>query len=439
MGDGMSLNNFSWMGYNPEMLRTVGSNNWQWNMFGTYPNDSLAANNDYNQFKFDYNTSIFLDDTARMSSIMGPMVKMLQASIAEWSHKSLMNISGDYPDLTIRDRRTKSDKTDGTDGKSDKIDGTRVIKETDINNTLNAMGVKDSRMSSKEITYTDKDGKEQKTKLLQRLIQLSKDYQDNPENPEKVEISDANYKLLWDIAGKYAKTGDLSREDYATLIEIATNPGGPGAYKAAKEGEEGEEGEKDKKGVRPEKYKAVLENTEAMDYYKKLSAQYKDLLYDSDATEESLAELTKDTTKYNVLEVYKDFNKNYGSIEDENLIDAIFDDTTRWGKVKNIYGSLIDNNLSDDAKPSVTSLSDALIARTKDVIKNNPKLAKEDIDTLKAKAAALQDAVNGADTTIWGWSFKNITTDSKKAISSSFKALADAIDEVETSVYGEFE
>lgn len=429
MGDGLSIGK-TWTVQVPDSVgRTVSQNLWQYSLFPMatspsvmYPCDGLSNLNDAALMKFDFDTTNFLDTSTKMFYQLMPMVKQWMAQQAEIYQKTMQSISGNT-NINIKKAPEAEDPA--------KIDGKKEIKEEEINATINKMATdpKTAARMNRKVTYTDKNGKEITDKtLLQRLIQLSKEYQENPDKPETIEISKENYELLWDIAGKYAKTGELSREDYAKLIEIATNPGGPGAYKKDKEDD------KEKTGVRPEKYQAVLDNTEAMNYYKKLSAAYKEALYNGDATEETLAELTKDTNKYNILEVYKDFNKNYGSLEDENLIDAIFDDTTRWGKTR-----WTDRLLSDDAKPSITSLSDALIARTNDVIKNNPKLAKEDVDALKAKIEALQNALNGVEYKSFGWSYKTPTNNSTKAISTSFKALADALDAVETNVYGEIE
>lgn len=430
MGDEMSLNNFSWMGYNPDPMRTIGSNNWQWNMFGTYPNDSLSANNDYNQFKFDYNTSIFLDDTARMTAIMGPMVKMLQASIAEWSQKSLMNISSDYPDLTIRDRRTKSDKTDGTDGKSDKIDGTKVIKETEINTALNAMGTKDSRMGSKEITYIDKNGKEQKTKLLQRLIQLSKDYQDNPDNPEKIEISESNYKLLWDIAGKYAKTGELSREDYATLIDIAINPGGPGAYK--KGGKEDE----DKELIEKPNLSMITD-----EQIRPIVLDFKEAITGPGTDKKLLGNAVGAVNKDNILEVmdaYKQYIRANKPNEKQDLVEAILDDCALWGGgdtglcdatfwgpgYNKLFRGKWFARQGDDAKPRLEIIQEALIKRANKFIKDNGEkkgITKEDIKNFTLP----ENEYNS-------WADKSRDDE---GIKKSFKSFIEKLKEAEAATY----
>lgn len=428
MGDGLSIGK-TWTVQVPNTGRTISQNNWQYSLFPMatapsvmYPCDSLSNYNDAQLMNFDFNTSCFLDSSVNMFYQLMPMMKQWMAQQAEIYQKTMESISANTK-INIKKVTPNDDP--------EEIDGKKEIKETEINSTLNKMATdpKTAERMNRKITYTDKDGKEIKDKtLLQRLIELSKQYQENPDKPEIIEISKENYELLWDIAGKFAKTGELSREDYAKLIEIATNPGGPGAYKKADEHDDKES------KTRPEKYQAVLDNTEAMNYYKKLSAAYKEALYNGDATEETLAELTKDTNKYNILEVYKDFNKYYGRLEDENLIDAIFDDTTRWGKTR-----WTDELLSDDAKPSITTLSEALIARTNDVIKNNPKLAKEDVDALKAKIQSLQNALNGVQFKGFGWSCQSPTSESKKAISTNFNELADALDKIETNVYGENE
>ena len=436
MGEGLSIGKTWTVNVPADSTRTVSPNLWQYSLFpmGTtptimYPSDGLSNFNDSQLMNFDYNVSSLMDTSANMFYQIMPMMKQWMAQQAEMYQKIMASLHSNT-NVTV----TNPANNDNTE-----IDGTKVIKENQIEKVITEISTdpNNSGRFNKEITITNKDGKEEKTTLLRRLIDLSKQYQDDPTTAE---ISDGNYKLLWDIAGKYAKTGELSTSEYKTLLEIAKNPGGPGAYK-----EEETDEEDGKENVRPGKYQAAIDNTEAMDYYKKLSNEYKNLLYESDATEESLSELTKHTNKYNVLYLVKDFEKYHGSIEEENLIDAIFDDTSRWGKIK--YG-FITNATTDDAKPSVTHLSNALIERANDLIKNNAEFTKQFVDeekkttiadVLKAKISALQNALNTSDYATISWSGKKLSDDAEKAISNTFKDLADTLFKYETEAYGEVE
>lgn len=412
--------------------RTIGSNNWQYSLFpcGTapsimYPSDSLANMNDQWLKKFDYSTGYFLDTSSALLQNVMPMLKEWMAKQTELYQKTMMNISGN----------TNINIEKAEEGDASKVDGKKAIEETSMTTTIAKMlqDPKTAERMGKEIKFKDKNGKEQSLTLAQRIANLIKDYQQNPDDPESIEISKENYEIVWDILGKYAKTGKLSREDYATLIEIAKNPGGPGSHKVKtekkEEKEKAEKEEKAKKVERPSKYQDAL-NLETVDNYKSLALEYKNDLYEDDATEESLALLTAKTNKYNVLPMVKEFNKNYGNLEDENIIDAIFADTSRWGKC-----DILMDALSDDAKPSVQYLSNALIDRAKDLLKNNPKLAEETQTDLKSKISALQSSTQNVETRIG----KEPKKESKEAISKSFQNLLNKLDELETEIYGEYE
>lgn len=405
--------------------RTIGQNMWQYSVFPMstapsimYPCDKLSSMNDAQLMNFDFGTTQFLDSSTNIMYQVMPMMKQWMAQQAELYQKIMENL------------HSSSKVTVENPDKKDNIDGTKVIKESEINSVLNRIAadpVNKDRFT-KNIEYTDSNGNKVTDKnLLQRLIQLSIEYY---ETPDTAEISEENYKLLWDIAGKYDKTGELSTSDYKILLEIAKNPGGPGAYQ--KPADEGDDDSKE--ATRPEKYQAAIDNTEDYKHYKKLSQSFKDTLYDSDATEDSLALITKDVNKYNVLYIAKDFEKYHGNLNEENLIDAIFDDTSRWGKTR-----WSDELLSDDAKPSVTSLSNALIERANDLIKNNSKLEKSKVEALSSQVKSLQNAIQNVKFQTLGWSVQSLTSESKENISQNFQGLVDKLMELETEIYGEVE
>lgn len=431
MGEGLSVNK-SWTIQVPNSGRTVSQNLWQYSIFPMatapsvmYPCDGLSNMNDMQLMNFDFNTSNFLDSSTNMIYQLMPMMKQWMAQQAELYQKTMEGISGS----TKIKIKTPEDETVRKDGS---IDGTKVIKETEINKTITKMATDPTVADriNKEITYKDKDGKEQKTTLLRRLIELSKEYQENPDNPEIIQISKENYELLWDIAGKYSKTGELSRSDYAQLVEIAKNPGGPGAYKADKGGND------DKKtGERPAKNQAVLDAAEAgsPDNYKDLALDIKKSLYGLGTDTDMLNLVNDKINQYNVLEITSEFNKKYGRYKNENIIDAIFDDCSGWG-----CGNFWHNQ--GDAEPYVNQLSDSLIKRAENIIKNNKSLNEKDIEALKAACKKLQNVKNDDNieylkSVSWDNEKENMTPESRKAISSAYQDLFKQLEKVEEEIY----
>lgn len=120
------------------------------NMFGAYPNDSLAALNDTALFKFDNTASLFLDETARLSSFVGPLLKMLEAQNAQWAQIAAMNISKGNPSINIVNKTTKPE-TDEKDSKD--IDGTKEIKESQIKSTLERWVLLIQELATKKLIH----------------------------------------------------------------------------------------------------------------------------------------------------------------------------------------------------------------------------------------------------------------------------------------------
>lgn len=382
MGEGLSIGKTWTVNVPADSTRTVSPNLWQYSLFpmGTtptimYPSDGLSNFNDSQLMNFDYNVSSLMDTSANMFYQIMPMMKQWMAQQAEMYQKIMASLHSNT-NVTVTDSANK----DNTE-----IDGTKVIKENQIEKVITKISTdpNNSDRFNKEITITNKDGKEEKTTLLRRLIELSKQYQDDPTTAE---ISDGNYELLWDIAGKYAKTGELSTSEYKTLLEIAKNPGGPGAYVKSSE----ENKDKENKGTRPAKNKSVLDAAEAgsPDNYKSLAKEYVAALYKAWGTDEDkLYDLTneKHMNEYNVLEVYNEFAqlgeaRKYG----ETLTDAIFADCAGWGGGEAFLG--LGNN---DAKPHITAIDKAFVSRAKHFAQNNPEVA--------AKYGFLKEITNPTD------------------------------------------
>lgn len=401
MGNSWKVNVPSYTG------RTIGNNSWQWDMFGVYPNDTLGAINDYNQFQFDYNTSIFMDDTVRMQRYFTPLLKLLQANIAEWYNRTSLNISNNDSDFVINDKR-RNNKVERED-----IDGTKEIKKEEVAGVV-AKFINEKNVGGyfgEEFTYKDREGNEFKTTLLQRLIGLCHDYL----KEDKPLLSKENFETIWDIAGKYSKTGKLTSEEYKTLKNIAANPGG----EAEDADEEDEEDNTTKKAERPQKNQAVLDAAKAgeADNYEQLATMMKEALYISGTDTDKLDYVKTKIDKNIVLELTKHFNERYGESEGETIIDAIFNDCSNWGTGNHWWSG-------DDAKPYVQKLANSLIERTEDLIKNNTNIADEDKD-------ALQNACNALKTSLTS------ENPSREDIKNAYNDLCTKLDKMEKSIYGE--
>ena len=434
MGDGLSIGKTWTVNVPAGSSRTVSPNLWQYSLFpmGTtpsvmYPSDGLSNFNDSQLMGFDYGVSSLMDTSTNLYMQVMPMLKQWMAQQAEMYQKIMANL---HSNTNINVNNNNNDNSN--------IDGTTVIKESQIKDVLNSIANDPNNKDrfSKEITITNKDGKEEKTTLLRRLIDLSKQYQDDPTTAE---ISEENYKLLWDIAGKYAKTGELSTEDYGKLLEIAKNPGGPGAY--VEEDNEQEETQSE----RPAKNQEVLNAAEAgsPDNYKSLAREYVKALYEAWGTDVSkLYELTseKNMNEYNVLEVYNEFAQlGEARKYNETLVDAIFADCDGWGGGEAFWGMG-----SNDAKPHIDAIDKAFVARAKHFAQNNPEVAAKygflkevtnPTDEQKEKLIAVggkyydPQQINVPDTLI--------DKKQREVTSQNIKAFAEKLTKAEKEAYGE--
>lgn len=298
--------------------RTIGQNMWQYSVFPMstapsimYPSDKLSSMNDAQLMNFDFGTTQFLDASTNIMYQVMPMMKQWMAQQAELYQKIMENLHSSSK-VTVENPDNK-----------DNIDGTKVITKDQINSILNKIAADPANKDrfNGEITITNKDGKEEKTTLLRRLIQLSKEYQ---EAPDTAEISEENYKLLWDIAGKYDETGELSTSDYKVLLEIAKNPGGPGAYKKPEE--------KPETKATPMTDIANYKKTdvEYKNQVTNIAADYKNALFSWGTKDGPLQSATDSITADNIVEVYDKFNRKYGVDEGETLIESIYNDFDDW-------------------------------------------------------------------------------------------------------------
>ncbi len=415
MVNGINLNGQNSWGCNPYMLRynPVPTELWSFDLSCMSPQDSIGTINDIGLFNFDVATNNLVNQTAALSSKIVPYLTAFQANISS-QYQQIMGLLSRpaTPNMFLNPWiYNPFDNNFGAVNNSGKISYKDKIDESDVATYIGKLGNDPKWKAALNEKIKLDDGTE--VTILQRLVDLCHDYLTN-EDPE---LSAEEFAQIQEIAGKYGKTGKISREDFLTLKKIVE------AHTGKKADPNGADGDKI---ARPDKYQAVLDNAEAgsPNNYKQLSNYFKDILYNGDATEDSLNEGTKLMDKYNVLNVVQHFKNEYGHLEEENIIDAIFADTSRWGNVTGL------NWMTDDAKPSVTRISELLIDRTNDIIEKNPQMSEEDKNALKAKSAALSNAL--ANTT-------SHSDSNKKAISAAFQDLADSLEKVENSIYGEVE
>ena len=413
------VNGINFNGQNNWVLNTntvrynaVPTSLWSYDLSCMAPQDSLGTLNDIGLFNFDIGVNNLVNQTAALNANILPYLTAFQANISAQNQQIMSLLSRPAtPNMFLSpfnnavNNTVNNNTTTTTTTYKDKID------ESDVATYIGKLGNDPKWKDALGAKIKLADGTE--TTILQRLVDLCHDYLTN-EDPE---LSAEEFAQIQEIAGKYGKTGKISREEFLTLKKIVE------AHTGKKADPNGADGDKI---ARPDKYQAVLDNAEAgsPNNYKQLSNYFKDILYNGDATEDSLNEGTKLMDKYNVLNVVQHFKNEYGHLEEENIIDAIFADTSRWGNVTGL------NWMTDDAKPSVTRISELLIDRTNDIIEKNPQMSEEDKNALKAKSAALSNAL--ANTT-------SHSDSNKKAISAAFQDLADSLEKVENSIYGEVE
>lgn len=292
----------------------VNRNTWQWDMTASYPNDILGGLNDINIFQSNAQVASLVDSTASMEMNLLPMVQNFQAQMAQMWQLMMTNMqSGNFNiDWTkILDPSKKpSTTTTTTTGNAEKIAESKIVS------TLERMGIGDavSERMNKEITVKDKDGKEVKTTVLKRLLELCNEYRKDPENAQ---LSKENYEKIWQIVSNYDKNGDISTDEFKTLLAIAKNPTS--------------EKQEDKKIETP--LTDIVNKKEEPQYKKEVqdAAEYfEKALYGWGTDYDQLRDALNACNADNIVEVYEKFYSAHGINKGETLIEAIYDDFDDW-------------------------------------------------------------------------------------------------------------
>ena len=424
MSDGLNIGKTWTVNVPAGSTRTVSPNLWQYSLFPystspsiMYPSDGLSVLNDTQLFNFDYGVTSFMDTSANMFYQLMPMMKQWMAQQAEMYQKIMSSLHSN----------TNISKTNPENDDETKIDGTKVIDKEKVETVLDkiANNPKHKDNFNKEITFTNKDGKEEKTTLLRRLIDLSKQYIDDKSTAE---ISEENFEILWDIAGKYAKTGKLSSSDYDKLVEIAKNPGGPGAYVKPDDGKTKPE---PKSSLRSDAN--VIERAKAENGYISIAEEYYFKAMDGPGTDkELLGRASEEVNKDNIIETIQAFNEHNDYYGDTlTLAEKIFDECSSWGTGNN-HGWLTTNGWGrDDAKPFIKKISESLIDRATEFVEDK-ECSEETADAIKNAIAGLKTSFNAVQKGV-------LNQADKKNVAQAVDKLYETLLAAEKVTYKEFD
>lgn len=323
-------------------------------------------------------------------------------------------------------RITNPNPSDDDDDTS-KIDGKKHVKEAKVVETLQRMANNPDIKSrfNTEITYTNKEGKDVKAKLIDRLTALCEEYR---KSPDTAELSEDNFNTIWDIAGKFVKTGELTTADYKALLEIAKNPEGPGAYKKSDDDDDGDD-ENDYAQRTPQN---VRERAKSSNGYEDTAMKFYNAMNHAATRTDDLEDACEETNKDNVLEIITAYNrKNNLKGDTLTLAEKIFDDCSNWGGGNNngLFGWNIFGG--DDAKPFMQVLTDALIAR-----------AQEFVDDKKAPEATLkelQNAINNLSTAFKSQKDASVDEKGENNLTKAFDDLYNKLYKAEEIAYKKFD
>ncbi len=362
-----------------------------------YPSDSASVWNDANLLRFDSDANRLLNGSTALCQQMIPMMDAWYARVAEAFQKIMMSIQSGNTNINI----TGPNPNTNIDPATGKLKEGQIIREL----TKMGSGASTKDRMGVEVTFKDKDGNTHKTTLLRRLISLTKEYQEHPDN---CELSEENYKKIWDIAGKYAKTGDLSTEDYKTLLEIAKNPGKSTSVDGEDPVDETEEKPEtpftDERNAKTEgESGAVFQQgvDAAVDGYKNGLIGWGT---DYDQLNAGQAALNSD----NVIEVWDKYYKTVGVNHGETLVDSLYNDFDDW----------TDGVFTTGGASRFTAIADALIERANSLIEkygDKSGLKAEDVQKFKNDFDSINDDNYDSKKQFISDTFKNFVNKIKQA------------------------
>ena len=395
---------------------------WSYDFSAMSPQDSLGTWNDSGLFNFDWATNNLVNQVAVWNAKWMPVLSNYMANMSALYQNSMMNLSANTnvnfnPFGPVNSANSNVNvNSSNNDGK---ISYANKIEESDVSSFVGKLGMdpKWKAAFSEEITLDDGT----KMTILQRLVDLCNDYLTN-EDPE---LSDEEFKTIQEIAGKYAKTGKITRDDFLTLKRIVMNH-----LSDKVEDESDTQDDTDKAHIRPEQN--VIERANAANGYQKTAHNYFEAMDGAGTDKKELNNATRATNKYNVVETIQTFNEE-NALEGDGLTlaEKIFDECNNWNTGNN-HGLWSTNGWGDDdAKPYIEKITDSLIERTNDFIKAG-KCSKETAEELKNAVINLENTFNSVDK-------GDLSKGTKEAVASAVDSLFEKLHSAEQAAYKKYD
>lgn len=415
-------------------VRTSTPNTWAYQMFPggtpysiTNPQDSIGNLNDIQLTNFDFTVDSLERNSVAMMNNFEQMYKMYQAQIAQWSQNTYPNISSNT-----------NINMPGMPGLTPGVTPGAKIEDSQVATYISRLGNDPIYGPELKKTVTLDNGT--KVTYLKRLDDLIKDFL----TAETPLLSAEDFAKIKEIAGKFAKAGAITKEDFLTLKKIVdANKGKLGTEQAAEDAKKAEEDAKkteeeqkqaDEKAKeeaakapveKPYGYQQTVETKAVVD---NAAEQYHSAMHGGGTNINKMDNGYNDTTKYNVIEIIDKFQDISATKNGHSLIDYIIQDFDNYGGGRsNCWFS------DDDMKPYVDKLASSMYGRVLDLneLKNangDLKLSQNTRTNLENKVKALKRWQETAP--------KDLNDTQKKNLSKAFTELVNAIKAAETEAYG---
>ncbi len=415
-GIGVNGNSNYWI---PDTIYTgysaMPTNLWSFDLSGMSPQDSIGTLNDVQLFNFDVNTNNLVNQVALFNAKMKPALDAYMAKMASWYQQMMMGLSANtntninwnnfFPSVNNANSNSNVNNSNSNSGFADKID------ESDVSSFIGRLGADPKWQEAFSEKITLKDGTE--VTMLQRLMDLINDYMTN-ENPE---LSEDEFNQIREIAGKYAKTGKIDRDDFIKLKSIIK-------AHTDKLGEDDDGTDDTTKATRSPNYAdghvADMSGAAQLSY---------NAMDGAGTNKEKLRNSIDKTNKYNVVE----FLNAYDEIDPDGntwirKFWGDFDHYDNSGESSNPFGH-------DNAKPILDKVVEKLNERVID-IKALPSCTDEQktaLDNAVAQMNATMQSLAEANNALG--ERDNEESPKGKCI-SAFENLRKVIEETEEAIYG---
>ena len=391
---------------------------WSYDLSGMYPQDSIGTLNDIGLSNFDVNTNNLVNQVAILNSKWMPVLNSYMANMSAWYQNMMMGLSSGtnnninwnnfFPVNNANNNGSVNNGNNNNSGFASKID------ESDVSSFIGRLGADPKWKSAFDEKIKLEDGTE--VTMLQRLMDLINDYMTN-ENPE---LSEEEFNKIREIAGKYAKTGKIDRDDFITLKKIIQ----------AHTGKIGDEPTEPTEPTQPTKATRSPNYTDGHVADMSGAAELSYIAMDGPATNKSkLRSSLEETSKYNIIE----FLDAYDKIDpDGNTWIKKF-----WGDFDHYDNSGESNNPfgHDNAKPVLDKVVEKLNERVID-IKNLSSCTDEQKAALDAAVAQMNAAMQSLTDANNALGEKDSAESPKGKCITAFDNLRKVIAETEEAIYG---